>query len=1033
MPFVLLPFRLTSDTSASRNFVRSFFKADYEGTGQFKGEGLATELRLTEPLVWLSPRARCRAMALTCGRPCAASSNGVGADSPAELSPGTSTSSSESAKPVSLARRTSRYWRLTIPDSNLARHAFDTFIPLSVDSEARKHIIFDFFDLLSAVAARGKTNGMGGRKLSRLAGWWAFEFVEDGKGFDGGYRTWEKAADAASHLFFAYLRSLTPENNAVGSISNLPRSLQSLLAQTEYPPQTPTLMQTHTTKVVMIVDSVSPTPFSLLRRAKHFEYRDDDAALQQFSAYEDTVRALTDECRRVLECISSTNQSASMLAEATTPDPSWSRFEDFGFSGLLDSSANSMNGSSSGGGMREFSSMRNGPRSKTTDFGRPTTPSWADFLSSGFADENNPTSPNTLLLPTQKLPPLGEGARVHSSQSHVRNGLEAEQDLEPGELASITQFDLDETFWWVWMISLASEETTDRKAAFGRCALIETRIPGAKWLVMEEQVKGAASGPEEGAYIAEKKSKFSFTRRGRLGRRKSTGKKPSEPYNRTTSNTPMSKTSIAPDQHARVQAVAAKMAQTERDRKESEQLAIRRGRMDDAQSTKTASVLTLQPHLLSDAGPAMKWDKRYGEGAKDRDAIRSQYLGDTSAGRGGGSKDNLLTAANGRTSPLPPNVSNRDLPALPKSELDLPAAARAGSRSPGPGERPSTPTKEASVTPVPWPNDSPTATPLPEDKSFPAHDTVDHPAIRKGVPERKPVQSLQAPPALQPAIRPSEDRGPALESKPQAKLKKKEGGGFRKLFGRKKTNVPVSAAHDQPRESEDYPTQPYAQEPPRSVSRIEDHQPPVRDPSPAYSAQNSEQLQAPSVPYDHSPAASSVALTEPQRPQPPPAPGSHAHEQEQADQAFSRFDQGPMDDMPAFAPEEDSEDEAAANISRRQGPRYDGPPSPVTPTPYAAHTRDNISEESVTLKTDAVPTNDRWAQIRKNAAERAARLSEEQTRRSRSQSQSQRTDEGETSGEETIESRVARIKARVAELTGNVDGQPSNYNSGAMR
>jgi hypothetical protein len=793
-------------------------------------------------------------------------------------------------------------------------------------------------------------------------------------------------------------------------------------------------MQTRTTKVVMIVDSVSPTPFSLLRRAKHFEYRDDDVALQQFSAYEDTVRALTDECRRVLECISSTNQSSSMLAEATTPDPSWSRFEDFGFSGLLDSSADSTNGSAPGGGMREFSSMRSGPRSKTTDFGRPTTPSWADFLSSGFADENNHTSPNTLLLPTQKLPPLGEGARVHSSQSHMRNGLEAEEDLEPGELASITQFDLDETFWWVWMISLASEETTDRKAAFGRCALIETRIPGAKWLVMEEQVKGAASGPEEGAYIAEKKSKFSFTRRGRLGRRKSTGKKPSEPYNRTTSNTPMSKTSIAPDQHARVQAVAAKMAQNERDRKESEQLAVRRGRMDDAHSTKTSSVLTLQPHLLSEAGPAMKWDKKFGEGAKDRDQLRAQYLGDTSAGRGG-SKDNLLTAANGRSSPFPPNVSNRDLPALPKSELDLPAAARAGSRSPAPSERPTTPTKDAAVTPVPWPNDSPTATPLPDDKPFPPIDTVNHPAVRKGVPERKPLQSPQPPAAPQPTIRPSEDRGQAPEKKPQAKLKKKEGGGFRKLFGRnKKTNVPVAAANTQPRESEDYPTQPYAQEPARSISRIDDHPLPVRDPSPAYSAQPSERLQAPSMRgNDHSPSASSVALDEFQRTHPPAVPGSDAHEQQQADQAFSRFDQGPMDDMPAFVPEEDSEDEAAANIPRRQPNHYDGPPSPVTPTPHAAQTRDDMSEESVTLKTDAVPTNDRWAQIRKNAAERAARLSEEQTRRSRSQSQSQRTDEGETSGEETIESRVARIKARVAELTGNVDGQPSNYHSGTMR
>ena len=78
-------------------------------------------------------------------------------------------------------------------DSNLARHAFDTFIPISVESDARKIIIFDFFDLLAAVAARFKTNGMGGRKLSRMAGWWAFEFHDDGNGFDGGYRTWEKS------------------------------------------------------------------------------------------------------------------------------------------------------------------------------------------------------------------------------------------------------------------------------------------------------------------------------------------------------------------------------------------------------------------------------------------------------------------------------------------------------------------------------------------------------------------------------------------------------------------------------------------------------------------------------------------------------------------------------------------------------------------------------------------------------------------------------------------------------------------------
>jgi hypothetical protein len=74
----------------------------------------------------------------------------------------------------------------------MSRNAFNTFIPMSTDSETRKQIIFDFFDLLAAIAARGKTNGLGGRKLSRMAGWWAFEHSDNGKGFDGGYNSWAK-------------------------------------------------------------------------------------------------------------------------------------------------------------------------------------------------------------------------------------------------------------------------------------------------------------------------------------------------------------------------------------------------------------------------------------------------------------------------------------------------------------------------------------------------------------------------------------------------------------------------------------------------------------------------------------------------------------------------------------------------------------------------------------------------------------------------------------------------------------------------
>ncbi|KAJ5544875.1 hypothetical protein N7461_007179 [Penicillium sp. DV-2018c] len=97
----------------------------------------------------------------------------------------------------------------------------------------------------------------------------------------------------------------------VSGISSLPISLQSLVEGTEYPPQTPTLLQATTTKIVMIVENVSPTPFALLRRARNFEYRDDGWHLQEFANYEDPTLALTDEYLRVLKCISSANQSRS--------------------------------------------------------------------------------------------------------------------------------------------------------------------------------------------------------------------------------------------------------------------------------------------------------------------------------------------------------------------------------------------------------------------------------------------------------------------------------------------------------------------------------------------------------------------------------------------------------------------------------------------------------------------------------------------------------------------------------------------------
>lgn len=50
IPFLLLPFRPSSDPSAARTFIRNFFNAEQKGT-PLQGDALMQELRLTEPMV----------------------------------------------------------------------------------------------------------------------------------------------------------------------------------------------------------------------------------------------------------------------------------------------------------------------------------------------------------------------------------------------------------------------------------------------------------------------------------------------------------------------------------------------------------------------------------------------------------------------------------------------------------------------------------------------------------------------------------------------------------------------------------------------------------------------------------------------------------------------------------------------------------------------------------------------------------------------------------------------------------------------
>lgn len=753
-------------------------------------------------------------------------------------------------------------------------------------------------------------------------------------------------------------------------------SLQKLVQETEYPPERPELLQTTTTKVVMIVDSVSPTPFALLRRANHFQYRDDDPALQEFAEYEDPVKALTDECRRVLRSISSANQSQVSTSKVSTGlrDASWSRFEDIGFSGGFDEDVEE-DEESNFTKPRKNEGLRTTPHPRNVGLGRPTTPSWADFLSAGFVDEAT-NGPAPLLLPPDKiLPPID--TRGRSSQSH-RPRLESDRNLEPGELASITKFDLDDSFWWVWITSLAGEETLERKAAFGRCALVETIIRGGRWLVMEEMVKGAAPEPEKGAYIAEKKSFWGRSKKNKVTRSQSTSQQALDhnangrsAFN-TSQSVGVSKTSIGPDQHARIQAAAIQLQQRQRQQENQQYDGSRRGRNDvEMQSQKTNSVFTLQPVIMNEASPAMKWANKY-----DKDAIREAYLANTNTGRG-------LAEATMQTNGH--NKSQDTLRPAQNKERDLPAVP--------PSPEPVVPLKASTPPPLP-------PTPAADEEEA-EHIQLSEKAAEVALPEdphpveRKPVggRSSPLPPTAETpraSVDPHTESGSSPESKKHNKLKKKEAGSgaFRKMFGRKnrQSKVPENAREALNGSQSSQNLQPAGATLGRRFSGFRKKSPvtsPVSEASPVLSpaAASAEEEETTPVASPHQQYERSYDPSI--RDSLSRVDTADAHE---AHQAFSSFDQGPLEDVPAFAPPESP---------RQSEESEDAVPPAITRT----RTEDASGAE---LTNVASNSQDRWAQIRKNAAERAAvaqRQSEEQSRGGHSQKTD--GDDGETSGEES--------------------------------
>lgn len=751
----------------------------------------------------------------------------------------------------------------------------------------------------------------------------------------------------------------------------------------------------------MIVDTVSPTPFALLRRAKQFEFRDDDRALLAFAAFEDPVQALTEECRRVLNCISSTNQSASSTSKTCngTQEAAWSRFEDMGFSGLMeepeDVNQTPFCQQASLGGLN--SSVQSGAE----DVGRPTTPSWADFLSAGFDQSIGKGRTPYLLPPDKVLPPI-ETSRAKTLQS-LRNDDEA--SLEPGELASITVIYLDDSFWWVWITSLAGEEPPERKAVFGRCAVIETDIPGGQWLVVEEKVKGAAPEPEEGAHLVVKKSRFGLTRRGRgiSWRGRSAGSKnpppsPESPYggDRTTPVT-KSHTSTSLNQHARIQAAAAALQQKQRNQRGDEQAAtMRRTRTEEVLSTKTSSVFTLQPMFLSEAAPALKWAHKF-----DKESLREAYLATNVVGKGQSDATPHANGEIGANGVLKKDDSNllsedatkeRNLPALPRGgELPRPPPVSAVSdgaayqtTASAPQAAQSQPTKAADM------------------QTKELSSSIDNKPPPQAQPAEQPTTGYFSPAATmseETSMKESRAESPVEEKKTGKKLHRLAaggggGGGFKKFFGMKNADRQPSQTPPVGQTARDVQESKHPG-PGRRFSSFRGKSSPM--------IQRSTTEPTPEEPTEDmhvNPAASADSLIlisgaqaaetpEMKTPAPEGSTGTSTTGDPAAPEHQTSFHHGPLEDVPEFVPADSPEDGSS-----------DNPVSPITvedPEPQM-NGDDNVSEQSLELLPGPSPAVDRWAQIRKNAAERvAAKASESQTRLS----QTGRTDDGETSGEES--------------------------------
>jgi hypothetical protein len=431
---------------------------------------------------------------------------------------------------------------------------------------------------------------------------------------------------------------------------------------------------------------------------------------------------------------------------------------------------------------------------------------------------------------------------------------------------------------------------------------------------LQEKIRGAAILSETPAVTKKDKK---WTKRHRL-RRKSLGTKEEaaaaqqtlKPFNATSS-----RTNIGPDQTAKIQAAAAALRQQQTDFVSSQ---LRRVKpRENVPDSKTHSVFTLQPVIMSEATPAMKWANRY-----DRDNLKDAYL----------NKDTPSPAAAEKK----PVDTERSLPALPKEERKEEKKEE---------KREEKPPVKSMVSNIP-----PTATAIPVKKNPPQSPVPPSPGLSP-TPQSHSGRSSPAAISKVDTSAPSSTVPPAPESPALEKAGKKV-SRLRAMFGMKAEGV--------------QPTGNQLAVPANQIGRknsLRRGRTPTSEPSPV----TAEPTVAPAMEKE------TVAVAPPPVDEHPALSGKNP---------FASFDQGPLEDQPAFVPEDSPEMSEAE--------------SSVHPA-----IKDDEMVSEVSAPNSPEPVTDRWAQIRKNAAERAGARAKAEDVSAPSTEVRPSMDEGETSGEES--------------------------------